>query len=60
MVPRPLIIRSKGVVAVARQDNRVVFQGVHMLLETQPERPWGEEARRNQLILTDVTSTASN
>ena len=32
-------------------DNRVVFQGVHMLFDAQPDRPWkNDEEKRNQLI----------
>ena len=30
---------------------RMVFQGVHMLLDAQPDRPWGDDPRRNQLVL---------
>jgi G3E family GTPase len=47
----PDIFRMKGVISIARQNRRFVFQGVHMLFEGQPDRPWrvGEE-RRNQLV----------
>ena len=44
------IFRSKGVVAVRGQDRRVVFQGVHMLLESQPDRPWGDGQRGTQMV----------
>ena len=32
-------------------ENRIVFQGVHMLFDAQPDRPWkSNEEKRNQLI----------
>ena len=39
------IFRTKGIVEVAGEKRRVVFQGVHMLFEGKPDRPWepGEE-----------------
>jgi G3E family GTPase len=44
------IFRMKGVLAVKGRDQRFVFQGVHMLMDGQPDRPWGAEPRRNALI----------
>jgi G3E family GTPase len=44
------IFRMKGFLAVAGDERRVVFQGVHMLLDSQPDRPWGDDPRRNQLV----------
>jgi G3E family GTPase len=44
------IFRMKGILAVAGEDRRFVFQGVHMLFDGQPDRPWGELARRNRLV----------
>lgn len=44
------IFRMKGFVAVAGQSRRFVFQGVHMLFDGQPDRPWGDAPRRNQLV----------
>ncbi len=44
------IFRSKGVLSIKGQDKRFVFQGVHMLCQGGPDRPWGEEARHNRLI----------
>ncbi|MBM3450437.1 MAG: GTP-binding protein, partial [Armatimonadetes bacterium] len=29
---------------------RFVFQGVHMLFDGRPDRPWGDQPRRNQLV----------
>lgn len=44
------IFRMKGFISVAGDARRFVFQGVHMLFEGRPERPWGKERRRNQLV----------
>ncbi|HYZ01835.1 MAG TPA: GTP-binding protein, partial [Candidatus Binatia bacterium] len=46
----PDIFRMKGVLSVAGEDRRFVFQGVHMLFDGRPDRPWGEEPRQNSLI----------
>jgi G3E family GTPase len=40
----------KGVLSLKGEDNRFVFQGVHMLFDGRPDRPWREEERHNQLI----------
>lgn len=44
------IFRMKGVLAIKGDPNRFVFQGVHMLFEGQPDRPWGKSVRTNKLI----------
>jgi G3E family GTPase len=45
------IFRMKGILALAGVSERVVFQGVHMLLDVEPGRPWGaDEARVNRLV----------
>ncbi|HEY4024857.1 MAG TPA: GTP-binding protein [Candidatus Dormibacteraeota bacterium] len=46
----PDIFRMKGVLSIAGDDRRFVFQGVHMLFDGRPDRPWGESARENRLI----------
>lgn len=47
----PDIFRMKGVLAVAGYDVRMVFQGVHMLMDAQPGEAWKpDEKRRNSLI----------
>jgi G3E family GTPase len=46
----PDIFRLKGVVSLKGQDRRHVFQGVHMQLDSRPDRPWGAEPRTNKLI----------
>ena len=41
----PNILRCKGIVAFKDDDKRFVFQGVHMMLDGEPQRAWkpGEE-----------------
>jgi len=45
------IFRMKGVLTIKGDKNRFVFQGVHMLFDGKPDRPWkAGEARSNKLI----------
>jgi G3E family GTPase len=45
------IFRMKGIVAVQGAEERFVFQGVHMLFDGRPERPWRpDEVRTNRLV----------
>lgn len=44
------IFRMKGVLSLKGETNRFVFQGVHMLFDGRPDRPWKNSERRNQLI----------
>lgn len=45
------IFRMKGVLSIANDPNRFVFQGVHMLFDGRPDRPWKPtETRGNKLI----------
>ena len=44
------IFRMKGFISLAGESRRFVFQGVHMLFDSQPDRPWGDSPRRNQLV----------
>ena len=44
------IFRMKGFISLANEERRFVFQGVHMLFDGQPDRPWGDSPRRNQLV----------
>jgi G3E family GTPase len=44
------IFRMKGVLSLRGEANRFVFQGVHMLFDGRPDRPWKGAERRNQLI----------
>jgi G3E family GTPase len=45
------IFRMKGILNVSEMDERVVFQGVHMLFDVTIDRPWKpEEIRKNELV----------
>ena len=45
------IFRMKGIVQVAGERRRVVFQGVHMMFDGRPDRPWEDgEDRTNRLV----------
>ncbi|PDV97949.1 CobW family GTP-binding protein [Candidatus Chloroploca asiatica] len=44
------IFRMKGVLSIADDPRRFVFQGVHMLFDGRPDRAWGSEPRTNKLI----------
>jgi G3E family GTPase len=44
------IFRMKGILSVKGREQRFVFQGVHMLMDGRPDRPWGAEPRHNALI----------
>ncbi|MCG9128826.1 GTP-binding protein [Candidatus Poribacteria bacterium] len=46
----PDIFRMKGILSIKGEVNRFVFQGVHMLFDGRPDRPWGDEQRYNSLI----------
>ncbi|TVR65474.1 MAG: GTP-binding protein [Gemmatimonadales bacterium] len=46
----PDIFRMKGVLSVKGSDRRFVFQGVHMLFDGRPDRPWDDQERRNSLV----------
>ncbi len=47
----PDIFRMKGILNIAGEDERFVFQGVHMLLDGKPDRLWKEgEQRQNELV----------
>ena len=40
------ILRAKGIIDVQGEDRRLVFQAVHMILEGDLQKPWGETERR--------------
>lgn len=45
------IFRMKGILNVDDEDRRFVIQGVHMLLEGRPGKPWkSTEKRKNELV----------
>ncbi len=51
MTQGPDIFRMKGVLSLKGHAERFVFQGVHMLFDGRPDRPWGKtEERGNKLV----------
>jgi len=44
------IFRMKGLLDIAGEKERFVFQGVHMLFDGKPGGPWGDMARTNRLV----------
>jgi len=45
------ILRSKGILAFSDDDDRYVFQGVHMMLEGDHQRKWKDgEPRESRLV----------
>ena len=45
------IFRMKGILNMWDDDRRFVFQGVHMLFDGTPGKPWGDgEERRNRMV----------
>ena len=45
------ILRSKGILDFDGQDDRYVFQGVHMLMDGSPMGPWPEGKKRNSRVV---------
>ena len=47
----PDIFRMKGILNLAGEDHRFVFQGVHMIFEGTRDRSWKpDETRKNELV----------
>jgi G3E family GTPase len=47
----PNILRSKGILAFGDDPDRFVFQGVHMILEGDHQRPWKDgEPRESRIV----------
>lgn len=45
------IFRTKGILNMAGENNRFVFQGVHMLFDGKQDRPWkATETPKNELV----------
>ncbi len=44
------ILRTKGILSLAGQESRYVFQGVHMVMDSAWGAPWGEDARGSRLV----------
>ena len=47
----PNILRTKGILAFKDDPDRFVFQGVHMILDGDHQRPWREGERRQSRIV---------
>jgi G3E family GTPase len=45
------IFRMKGIVEVQGEARRVVFQGVHMMFDGRPDRPWQEGEDRSNILV---------
>ena len=47
----PSILRCKGILAFKDDDQRFVFQGVHMILDGDHQRPWKDGEKRDSRIV---------
>jgi G3E family GTPase len=47
----PNILRCKGILAFKNDDERFVFQGVHMILDGDHQRPWNKDEKRESRIV---------
>ncbi len=47
----PNILRCKGILAFKDDDERFVFQGVHMILDGDHQRPWNNDEKRDSRII---------
>jgi G3E family GTPase len=47
----PSILRAKGILSFKDDPERFVFQGVHMILDGDHQRPWGAGERRESRIV---------
>ena len=47
----PSILRCKGILAFKNDDERFVFQGVHMILDGDHQRPWNKDEKRESRIV---------
>ncbi len=45
------LLRAKGIVNLAGAVRRFVFQGVHMMMDTELTRPWAEGERRDSRLV---------
>jgi G3E family GTPase len=44
-------LRCKGILAFKDDDERFVFQGVHMILDGDHQRPWkNDETRESRIV----------
>jgi G3E family GTPase len=47
----PDILRCKGILSFKGDDERFVFQGVHMILDGDHQRPWKNGEKRESRIV---------
>jgi G3E family GTPase len=47
----PSILRCKGILSFRNDDERFVFQGVHMILDGDHQRPWKKDEKRDSRIV---------
>jgi G3E family GTPase len=47
----PNILRSKGILSLKDDPQRFVFQGVHMMLDGDHQRPWKDNEKRQSRIV---------
>jgi G3E family GTPase len=47
----PNILRSKGILSFKNDDDRFVFQGVHMILDGDHQRPWKKDEKRDSRVV---------
>jgi len=47
----PSILRCKGILSFKDDDQRFVFQGVHMILDGDHQRPWKPDEKRDSRIV---------
>ena len=47
----PKILRCKGILSFKNDDERFVFQGVHMILDGDHQRPWQDGEKRDSRII---------
>ena len=47
----PAILRSKGILAFKDDPDRFVFQGVHMILDGDHQRPWKDDEKRESRLV---------
>jgi len=47
----PNILPCKGILAFKGDDERFVFQGVHMILDGDHQRPWNKDEKRESRII---------
>jgi G3E family GTPase len=50
-VDGPNILRCKGILSFKDDDERFVFQGVHMILDGDHQRPWQQDEKRESRIV---------